>query len=43
MDKSVRKADARGQRASTRLIIYMQNGDVYELVPKFLQNLLITN
>ena len=39
-DKHIRKAEAKGQRESTKLTVYMQNGDVYELIPKLLQNIL---
>ena len=40
-DKYIRKAETKGQRENAKLIVYMQDGDVYELIPNFLQNLLL--
>jgi len=39
-DKYIRKVEAQGQRDNASLMVYMQNGDVFELVPRFIHNLL---
>lgn len=38
-DKYIRKIARKGQKEDSRLVVYMNNGDVFDLIPASRQNL----